>query len=142
MKALILAFALILPLEVLSYTTLGSKDRIEEYIILQAYRLHYSANKALAIAGCESNLRQFNMNNTVLTGIVNNKDIGIFQINEKYHLAQSIAMNIDIYTAKGNIDYGLWLLETQGDRHFLASKPCWKKKLIIDRQTVNYRVDL
>jgi hypothetical protein len=62
-----------------------------------------------------------------LHGIQNANDIGLFQINEIYHLKTSKALGYDIYTTEGNIDYAIWLLKNEGSQHWNYSKPCWGK---------------
>ena len=119
-----------LPLITMSLVfALNSTASIEDYIIFRAQAYHYPVQKALAIAYCESGMRQFN-NGKVLSGVVNNKDKGVFQINEKYHLERSKSLGLDIHTTQGNIDYAIWLMEREGDKHWNASKPCWKPKLV------------
>jgi len=81
----------------------------------------------LAVARCESGLRQFNKDGTVLRGVVNPQDVGILQINERYHLEESRRLGIDIYTLEGNIEYGFILYSTQGLRPWFWSEPCWGK---------------
>lgn len=83
----------------------------------------------VAIRACESEDKQFGPTGKVLRGIVNPKDIGLFQINEFYHLETAQKLGIDIYTEKGNTEYALWLYEKQGMKPWLASKDCWQKKL-------------
>ena len=95
---------------------------------------NYSPTKAVAIAFCESGLRQYH-NGKTLQGVVNAQDKGVFQVNEKYHLERSRALGLDIHTTKGNIEYALWLLEREGDRHWNASKPCWLPKISSHTQT-------
>ncbi|MBI2482339.1 MAG: hypothetical protein HYV76_02145 [Candidatus Vogelbacteria bacterium] len=81
----------------------------------------------LAIARCESQYRQYDQNGDVLRGKHNARDVGIFQINERFHLEQSQKLGFDIYTAEGNIRYAIWLSEKEGIGHWSASKPCWGK---------------
>lgn len=79
------------------------------------------------IARCESQYRQFS-DGEVLRGKVNPKDVGIFQINEGYHLSIATKMGIDLETAEGNIAYARHLFETKGTAPWVWSKPCWGKK--------------
>lgn len=79
------------------------------------------------IARCESHFRQFNGGES-LRGRVNPKDIGIFQINEKYHLATAKKKGLDIHTVEGNIEYARYLYDTKGTAPWIWSKPCWGKK--------------
>jgi hypothetical protein len=108
--------------------SLNSPAAIEDYIITRAQAYNYPVQKAVAIASCESKMRQFK-DGKVLSGEVNSKDKGVFQINEFYHLDQAKKMGLDIHTTQGNIEYGIWLMESEGDKHWKASKSCWKPKL-------------
>ena len=79
----------------------------------------------LKIAECESGGRQFNPDGTVLRGRYNPKDVGRFQINEKFHLAESKKLGMDIYTWEGNTKYALYLYAKNGTRDWNASSSCW-----------------
>ena len=79
------------------------------------------------IARCESTYNQFSSNGNVLRGKVNSADVGVMQINEKYHLKRSQELGMDIHTLEGNLAYGKYLYEEQGSRPWNASKPCWGK---------------
>lgn len=77
------------------------------------------------VAFCESRFNQFNENGNVLRGKVNSADVGVMQINEKYHVATAIRLGINIYTLEGNMEYGKYLYETQGTKPWVHSKHCW-----------------
>lgn len=77
------------------------------------------------IAYCESRYRQFNEAGDVLRGYVNSQDVGVMQINEKYHLAESKKLGYDIHTLEGNVDYAKHLHKTQGVRPWIHSSHCW-----------------
>lgn len=78
------------------------------------------------IAWCESGNRQFLPNGQVLRGHINSKDVGKHQINEFYHLEDSIKLGMDIYTLEGNTEYALYLYaDGRGARHWDWSKHCW-----------------
>lgn len=77
------------------------------------------------IARCESTYRQFGPEGTILRGKVNSADVGVLQINEKYHSARSKELGMDIHTLEGNLKYGALLYKEQGSRPWNASKPCW-----------------
>lgn len=79
------------------------------------------------VAECESKFRQFNKDGTVLQGEVNPKDKGVFQINIKYHLADSKKAGLDIYTLEGNLKYAQILYKRNGTRDWNASKECWSE---------------
>lgn len=82
------------------------------------------------VAYCESNHRQFDENGNVLRGRVNSQDVGVMQINEKYHLGTSQKLGINIYTLEGNLEYGKYLYDTQGVAPWVYSKPCWGNKTV------------
>lgn len=83
------------------------------------------------ICSCESNgnpngePRQFNVDGSVLRGRINPADVGMCQINLKYHEAQAKSMNLDLFTAYGNATYANWLYEQDGDKPWNWSKKCW-----------------
>ncbi len=81
------------------------------------------------IAFCESQNRQFSdeTGKVVLRGKVNPQDVGVMQINEKYHLEAAKKLGLDIYTLEGNIDYSKHLYETQGVKPWVYSSSCWDK---------------
>ena len=80
------------------------------------------------VSYCESNHRQFDGNGNVLRGRVNSQDVGVMQINEKYHLGTAQKLGINIYTLEGNLAYGKYLYDTQGVAPWVYSKPCWGNK--------------
>ena len=80
------------------------------------------------IARCESELRQFNKDGTVLRGRAVRDDVGVMQINEHFHAATAKKLGIDIYSIDGNIEYAKHLYEESGMAPWSASKPCWSKK--------------
>lgn len=87
--------------------------------------------RLMRIGGCESHGDpnklpvQFNADGSVLRGVVNRKDVGAFQINEKYHLAASKRLGYDIYTERGNYLYALHLYDKEGSTPWNASRSCW-----------------
>lgn len=79
------------------------------------------------ICTCESGLTHYTENGEVLRGMVNNRDIGICQINEYYHEKEIEALGIDIYTREGNINFAKHLYDKQGSAPWVWSKKCWGK---------------
>lgn len=79
------------------------------------------------IAECESNFRQFDNNGNVLRGEKNTKDVGIYQINETYHLTSSQKSGLDIYSTNGNIEYAKRLYTSQGTKPWDWSQRCWSQ---------------
>ena len=98
--------------------------------LISQYAKKYGNNERVSknIATCESRLHQFNADGTVLKGKVNPKDIGLFQVNEKYHLADSRKLGMNIYEREGNVEYAMWLMSKQGTVPWNASKFCWQGK--------------
>lgn len=111
--------------ENLKKENIAKKMSTEEYV-----RNHFSDKPILAeIARCESQFRQFNKKTgEVLRGVVNNKDVGVMQINEYYHLETAEEANINIYTIEGNLEYARKLYKQSGTDPWNSSKPCWGKK--------------
>lgn len=100
-------------------------ETVEEMIVALAAKHNVNENQALEIARCESHLRQFAEEGEVLRGVQNPADVGVFQINEFYHLEKSKTLGYDIYTTRGNIEYAMWLMTKEGVRHWNYSRGCW-----------------
>jgi hypothetical protein len=99
---------------------------IERMIVATSSKYGLHAETALQIAKCESGLRQFQDDGKVVRGLVNPKDVGIFQINEAYHLDQANKLGFNIYSPEGNIGYAMWLMKEGGIRHWNSSRSCWQ----------------
>jgi len=80
------------------------------------------------IASCESSYRHFS-DGGVLKGVVNSKDVGLFQINENLWSGKAMELGYDIYEVEGNIRMAVWLAKSDynGFNNWKASEPCWKK---------------
>lgn len=77
------------------------------------------------IARCESNFRHYDKDGLVVKGIVNKADIGVMQINEKYHADTAKKLGLDLHTIIGNIAYAKYLYEKEGTKPWSASEKCW-----------------
>lgn len=77
------------------------------------------------VAKCESQFRQVDKDGEVLRGVVNSFDVGVMQINEKYHLDHSEKMNLNIHSLGGNLEYARALYNESGTAPWSSSKPCW-----------------
>ncbi|MEX0673119.1 MAG: hypothetical protein WDZ82_00240 [Candidatus Paceibacterota bacterium] len=77
------------------------------------------------VAWCESRVRQYKENGSVLRGYVDSNDVGVMQINERYHLERAEELGYNIYSLEGNLAYAKLLYEDQGLQPWSASKPCW-----------------
>ena len=107
-----------------TYSEISEQVKTTEQIIAE----HFKDTPILKkIAVCESHNRQFDENGNVLRGLVNSQDVGVMQINEKYHLKEAQKLGLDIHTLEGNIDYAKHLYETQGVRPWVHSSKCWDK---------------
>ncbi|MEY2664560.1 MAG: hypothetical protein RIT04_368 [Candidatus Parcubacteria bacterium] len=99
---------------------------------LVSYKTHVTAYFAdtpmlIDIARCESEFRQYDRQGNLIRGRVNDQDVGIMQINEKYHLEKSKSLGYDIYTVEGNLAYAKYIYEKQGGAPWSASQKCWSK---------------
>jgi len=87
------------------------------------------------VCGCESNgnpysePQQFHANGTVIRGVINNQDIGMCQINLKYHGESAVRLGLDLFTREGNIKYANMLFASQGYQPWSWSKHCWSKAI-------------
>lgn len=77
------------------------------------------------IAWCESRMRHTDTDGKILRGEIDSDDIGVMQINTRYHQEDADELDIDIYTLSGNLEYARYLYEKQGVRPWKASMPCW-----------------
>jgi len=101
-------------------------DQIEAYV-----RAQYSDTPILIdIARCESRFHQFNKDGTVVRGEVNNKDVGIMQINEIYHAEAATKMGVNIYSTEGNVAFGKYLYQKYGVSPWSASSRCWSDNAV------------
>lgn len=103
--------------------TVALQDRkaVEKYL-----REKYADTPILVeIARCESTFSQFDKEGNVIRGKVNNKDVGVMQINEKFHAEAAAALGYDLHTIEGNSDYAKHLYEKEGAAPWKASAPCW-----------------
>lgn len=78
------------------------------------------------IARCESRFRQWDASGNPLRGTINPKDVGVFQINEFYHLKKSLRMKTNIYSLEGNIAYAKMLYDKEGSTPWGWSGHCWR----------------
>ncbi len=94
---------------------------------MEAYLKKEFANEPILvdIARCESNFHQFDASGNIVRGRVNNADVGVMQINEKYHLDMAKKLGIDLYTVEGNVEYAKHLYREQGAQPWISSSKCW-----------------
>jgi len=124
---LLICFSLVYDAVSAKAYTVDTPEQMQEMITKVATAYGQNPKTAIAIIKCESKIRQFDKKGNVLRGEVNPLDVGLFQINEKYHLADSEKMGIDIHSTRGNIVFGVWLMKKQGTTPWNWSKSCWGK---------------
>jgi len=96
----------------------------------KAVESYFSDNPILVhIAFCESSFRQTDKDGNVLRGTVLSEDVGVMQINERYHKTQSEKLGYDIYTLEGNMAYAKWLYEREGAKPWMSSSKCWSNRI-------------
>jgi hypothetical protein len=79
----------------------------------------------VAVAQCESNFRHTDEDGEILRGVANYYDIGVMQINERFHLDEANKLGLDIYSIAGNLEYARYLYENEGVIPWDASSSCW-----------------
>jgi ABC-type Fe3+-citrate transport system substrate-binding protein len=103
--------------------SLKTREEMEAYL-----KDEYADTPILVdVARCESTFKQFHEDGKVVRGRVDRDDIGVMQINERYHGETAEKLGIDIYTVDGNIAYAKYLYDKFGTKPWSASKPCWSK---------------
>jgi len=94
---------------------------------LTAYVERYFADTPILadIAWCESRVRHLGANGEILRGTVDPDDIGVMQINTRYHKKEAEEQGLNLYSLNGNLAYARYLYEKQGTKPWLSSSPCW-----------------
>lgn len=100
---------------------------------MSAYVREYFADAPVMaeIARCESHFRHLGADGQILRGTVIPDDVGVMQINTRYHEKKAVSMGIDLYSLDGNLAYAKFLYETQGTKPWNASRPCWGTKVAV-----------
>lgn len=83
----------------------------------------------IAIAKCESGMRQWETNGSPLRGRQHRPDTGVFQINKAAHAGRARKLGLDLDTFEGNVAYASMLYETEGTTPWVSSRPCWRRQL-------------
>ncbi len=106
-----------------------SRKEVENMLSTEQYIRQYFRDIPIMIqiAKCESTFRQLDKDGDIHRGLVNDADVGVMQINERYHLDQSVKKDYNIYTIEGNTAYARDLYERQGTQPWASSKACWGK---------------
>lgn len=85
------------------------------------------------VARCESTFRHTLTDGSVLRGHVDSDDLGVMQINLRYHAAKAQELGIDLYDIEGNLEYARYLYEKKGTQPWNASAPCWNRTLAYNK---------
>ena len=97
-----------------------SQDLIRRYS--NAFGFNYTT--VASIIWCESRFNENVIGLNKKNGKVWSKDIGLMQINNIFHQKIAINMGYDIYNPEEGLIYGLFLLKTEGIKHWSASAQC------------------
>ncbi len=129
---------MIIPLIFILASTFGAPQDISALTVegiqnpetLGAYvREYYKDTPILAdIAWCESRMRHLGKDGDIVRGVVNSKDVGVMQINTRFHEATATEMGLDLKSLQGNLKYAEYLYEKEGTKPWNSSKPCWGSK--------------
>ena len=78
------------------------------------------------ISWCESGNMQFEKDGSIHRGKINPKDIGKYQINERWNGEEALRLGFDIYSLEGNTKMALHLYKYQGTTPWNWSRGCWE----------------
>ncbi len=108
-------------------TTTASSSSTTSTKIMEAYLMKEFADTPILvdIARCESTFHQYDKDGNLVRGRVNNADVGVMQINEKYHDDTAKKLGLDLHTLEGNVAYAKHLYAEQGARPWISSSKCW-----------------
>ena len=108
-----------------AHDTTGTKTPLStEDIVIQ----YYKEDPILAkVAFCESTYTHYLDDGSVIRGLVDNRDVGVMQINTYYHGDTAERMGHDLETLEGNMAYAKNLYDRQGLQPWSASSKCWSK---------------
>ncbi len=100
----------------------------DSYTVEEKVSLYFADIPVMTeIARCESHFRQTTLDGQVIRGEVDSADVGVMQINERYHLETATKLGLNIHTLEGNMLYARYLYEREGTKPWNASAKCWKK---------------
>ena len=83
----------------------------------------------VSIARCESRFRHTLVGGSVLRGTVDAADLGVMQINTRYHAARAEKLGLDLHSLGDNMAYARELYEKQGTAPWNSSAACWSRTL-------------
>lgn len=83
----------------------------------------------IQIARCESTFRHTLADGTVLRGKVDSADVGVMQINTRYHAQTAHTLGLDLTDMHDNMKYARDLYQKQGTKPWTASAACWSSTI-------------
>lgn len=118
---------IVLQTETIEATATATSSMTTNVKAMEAYlRQEFADTPILVdIARCESNFKQFDKDGNLIRGRVNSADVGVMQINEKYHDDTAKKLDLDLHTVEGNIAYAKHLYAEQGSKPWISSSKCW-----------------
>ena len=121
------------PVEMQWIGPMPAAQTVEQYV-----REYFAGAPIMAeVARCESRFKQFDTDGSIHRGVVNNKDLGVMQVNEHYHGKMADKLGLDLYTIQGNVAYAKYLYEKEGTRPWASSSPCWSKSKVAKELAIN-----
>lgn len=112
-------------------TVLAAPETIEYTAVAVEPAKEVELHEALKpVCACESTGSKdrepvHDINGVVIRGKINPDDIGICQINLKYHAAAAEQQGLDLFDRDDNIRYANWLYEREGLTPWNWSRHCW-----------------
>ncbi|MCE9644190.1 hypothetical protein K8Q93_03050 [Candidatus Parcubacteria bacterium] len=107
-------------------TVLETKKENAQRSLEAVVREYFSDTPMLAeVARCETRFRHYDRKGEVLRGEIDNNDVGIMQVNERYHLKRAEKHGFDIYSLEGNLAYAKYLYLEEGSDPWASSSRCW-----------------
>jgi hypothetical protein len=110
----------------------GTKAPYSTNIVEQEVREYFADIPVMVeIARCESTFRHTLEDGSVLRGVVDNRDLGVMQINTGYHQATADKLGLDLHDIQDNMAYARYLYEKQGTQPWNASSKCWNRAVAV-----------
>ena len=105
----------------------------EKMLVPQAIDKEIQKQKILkAIIACESSNRHV-IGRRAKIGI----DIGRCQINTYWHEERAASMGLNLYDPEDNMEYCLYLFESEGVKPWKSSQVCWRQEL--EKENISFQ---
>jgi hypothetical protein len=130
----------VVPVAVTAYGNIGSiKSEVSEMIAeghdTEAIVREYFNDipVMIQVARCESRFRHTLADGSVLQGEVDPADIGVMQINKRYHQSIASRLGLNLDDLYDNMQYARYLYKKKGTQPWKASAPCWGRTVAMNR---------